>query len=250
FDPLLNTILPGTGVSLVMNFGELWAAGRSLATAALLPRVCVVGPVTQTRILQVGKSAHAIGACFHPDSSHDLFGVPASELVDRIVPLANLWRCSEVEGLFALLARRETGYSVMKLREELLKRRGESAGPTGVGPASAAFMRLRGGLVSIEDMARANGLSRREFGRKFTESAGLPPKLFARITRFQRLVHTLLSTDIAHWAGASSASGFYDQAHMINEFRSFAGAPPTIFFRPHGMDGSVGSLVVRGRPSE
>ena len=83
-----------------------------------------------------------------------------------------------------------------------------------------------------------------------SESAGLPPKLFARITRFQRLVHTLLSTDVAHWAGASSASGFYDQAHMINEFRSFAGAPPTSFFRPHGMDGSAGSFVVRGRPSE
>src|SRR5262245_6577575 len=51
-DPLLNTILPGTGVSLIVNLGDLWAAGRSLASAELLPRVCVVGPVTQSRILR------------------------------------------------------------------------------------------------------------------------------------------------------------------------------------------------------
>jgi hypothetical protein len=50
-DPLLNTILPGSGISLVVNFGGLWAAGRSLATSAFLPRVCVVGPVTYARIL-------------------------------------------------------------------------------------------------------------------------------------------------------------------------------------------------------
>ena len=49
-DPLLNTILPGTGVSLIVNFGDKWTAGRSLATSALLPRVCVVGPAaTSTR---------------------------------------------------------------------------------------------------------------------------------------------------------------------------------------------------------
>src|SRR5712692_2399689 len=61
-DPLLNTILPGTGVSLVVNFGDLWAAGRSLATSSFLPRISVVGPVTEKRLLRVGRFVHAIGA--------------------------------------------------------------------------------------------------------------------------------------------------------------------------------------------
>src|SRR5216683_797117 len=63
-DPLLNTILPGTDVSLVVNFGDMWATSRSLATSAFLPRVCVVGPVTQAQTLQVGRSIHAVGAGF------------------------------------------------------------------------------------------------------------------------------------------------------------------------------------------
>ncbi len=71
-DPLLNTILPGTGVSLIVNFGDLWAAGPSLATSCLLPRVCVVGPVTQARILRVGGSVRAVGAGFLPTRKVDL----------------------------------------------------------------------------------------------------------------------------------------------------------------------------------
>ena len=59
------------------------------------------------------------------------------------------------------------------------------------------------------------------------------PKLFARITRFQSLVRALLSSDVSQWVSVAPAVGFYDQAHMINEFRAFAGSSPTVFFQPH-----------------
>ena len=52
-----------------------------------------------------------------------------------------------------------------------------------------------------------------------------PRLLFARIARFQGLVYSLLSTDVSEWAGVAPDAGFYDQAHMIDEFRSFTGAP-------------------------
>src|SRR5260370_30299313 len=55
-DPLLNTILPGTGVSLIVNFGETWSARRALATCGLSPRPRGVGPVTQGLIRRGGRS--------------------------------------------------------------------------------------------------------------------------------------------------------------------------------------------------
>jgi len=104
--------------------------------------------------------------------------------------------------------------------------------------------------VSIEQLARNFGLSRQQFTRRFTAATGLPPKQFARITRFQSLVRALLSTDVSGWASACSAIGFYDQAHMINEFRAFAGSSPTTFFRPHASGIDPGTTRLRGRPSE
>jgi hypothetical protein len=37
---------------------------------------------------------------------------------------------------------------------------------------------------------------------------------------------------------------------MINEFRAFAGSPPTVFFQPHGSDLDSAKIQLRGRPSE
>jgi hypothetical protein len=43
-DPLLNTILPRTAVSVVVNLRDAWATGRTLVSTELMPSVCVVGP--------------------------------------------------------------------------------------------------------------------------------------------------------------------------------------------------------------
>jgi AraC-like DNA-binding protein len=247
-DPLLNTILPGTGVSLVVNFGDLWAAGRSLATSSFLPRICVVGPVTQKRLLRVGRFVHAIGAGLPSTWTPAVFGVPAVELVDRIVPLQDLWSPDNMERLFAT-PQLDIRRSVSALKDELIARIGEGSRDETVGHAASRLIELHSGRVSILGIARTLGLSRQEFSG-FRAAAGLPPKLFARITRFQALVHALLVTDVAQWASMSSAIGYYDQAHMINEFREFSGSPPRIFFQPHGSEVEPARIQMRGRPSE
>lgn len=247
-DPLLNTILPGTHVSLIFNFGDMWAAGNSLPACSSVPRACIVGPFTKPRILRVGRSVRAIGAVIAPSLAHDVVGVPASELVDRIVSLDELWNRDEVERLAASLVGLDKRHALTVLKGELVGRIGQPNGRE-LAHAAPQVIRAHGGCLPIEDVARRHGLTRHQFNRRFQAAAGLPPKLFARITRFQRLVSALLSTDLSRWASISSGIGFYDQAHMINEFRAFAGAPPTIFFQPHGNVESI-QIELRGKPSE
>jgi AraC-like DNA-binding protein len=249
-DPLLNTILPGTGVSLIVNFGDVWTAGQSPATSGVLPRVCVVGPFTEARILGVGRSVHAVGAVLPLTLTPDVFDVPASELVDQVVPLEDLWTRDEVERLFASLSCLEIRRCLSALRNELVPRFGRPGLRETVGRTAPGLITRHSGRVSIDDLARSHGLSRQQFAGRFRAAAGLPPKLYARITRFQTLVHVLLSSDVSRWASAAAATGFYDQAHMINEFRAFAGSPPTVFFRPHAGEIDPAAIQLRGRPSE
>jgi AraC-like DNA-binding protein len=249
-DPLLNTILPGTGVSVVVNVGDPWAAGRSLATSALLPRVCVIGPVTEPRILRVGRRVDAVGAVLPPALTVSAFGVPASELVDGILALGDLWTPSEVERLFESLVLLQIRQRLSRLRSEFVTRLEQPGDRERVGHIATGLITLRGGRVSIDDMARSHGLSRQQFTRQFAAAAGLTPKLFARITRFQSLVRALLSSDVSKWVSVAPAIGFYDQAHMINEFRAFAGSSPTVFFQPHDDAVDAERVQLRGRPSE
>ena len=249
-DPLLNTILPGMAVSIVINLGDLWAAGRSLATSALIPRVSVIGPCTQPRILRVGRSVQAIGAVLPTPLTRDIFDVEPSALVDRIVSLDDLWHRDDADRLLAVVASLEQRRAASAFKDALLSRDGTPSTRELVGDAAAHRITTRAGHVSIADMARSHGLSRHQFARRFTTATGVPPKLFARIARFQALVQSLLATDVSRWAALSSGWGFYDQAHMINEFRTLAGTPPTTFFRPHDTSIDPARIHLRGRPSE
>jgi AraC-like DNA-binding protein len=249
-DPLLNTILPGMGVSLVVNFGDLWATGRSLAASALIPRVSVIGPCTQPRMLRVGRSVHAIGAALPTALTPDVLDVPPAALVDRIVPLHELWSDDEADCLLASLAALDRRRAASSLKDALLARLTHASRREIAADTAARIITSRAGNVSIADLARRQGLSRHQFARRFTAATGVAPKLFARIARFQALVPAPLATDVSQWASLSPGLGFYDQAHMINEFRTLAGAPPTTFFRPHDTTIDPSRIHLRGRPSQ
>jgi AraC-like DNA-binding protein len=249
-DPLLNAILPGTGVSLVVNFAAPWAAGRSLVASAALPQVCVIGPVTQARILRVGPRVQAVGAVVPPVLTMNLFGVPASELVDRVVPLEDLWTPGEADHLSEAMSLLPSRRRVEALRGELMARMDRGAGGGGIEHLAFRLMMQRRGRLWIDDLAKRQGLTRQQLARRFSAATGLNPKLFARITRFQALIQALLSTDVSEWVSVAPAVGFYDQAHMINEFRAFAGSPPTVFFQPHDEQRPSATIHRRGRPSE
>ena len=249
-DPLLNTMLPGTHVSLVVNFGDPWVTGRSLPSSSLLPAISVIGPFTWPQFLRVGRRVRAIGAVLPSVFAPDIFGVPAPALANQIVPLTELWPREDVERLHVALCDRSLPSGLMVLRDALIARLAPAARIDTLERSAARLLAARGGSVPVDRLAARYGISRQRFGRRFHDAAGLPPKLFARIVRFQRLVHSLLSTDVSQWATVSSDVGFYDQAHMINEFRGFAGAPPTVFFQPHDDTIDASRIQVRGRPSE
>lgn len=85
------------------------------------------------------------------------------------------------------------------------------------------------GEIDIANLAREHGISTRQFERRFKEFAGLGPKLYSRVARFQAATrfkgsatHSL--TDIAY------ACGYYDQSHFIRDFRQFSGYTPKEYF--------------------
>jgi AraC-like DNA-binding protein len=249
-DPLLNTILPGTHVSIVVNAGDRWATGCSLPAAAFVPPVAVFGPFTRPQLLRVGPHVRALGVVLPSILTRALLGAPVAELVNQIVPLEALWPRDQVERLCHKIARAPLAEGLVALRTELLRRLGPAARAATIEDAAVRLLIAHNGRESIERISADCGLSRQRFARRFRDATGLPPKVFARIVRFQALVYSLLSTNVAEWAGVAPANGFYDQAHMINEFRRFAGAPPIRFFRPHDDTVDPARINVRGRPSE
>ncbi|HXA49900.1 MAG TPA: DUF6597 domain-containing transcriptional factor [Candidatus Acidoferrum sp.] len=80
------------------------------------------------------------------------------------------------------------------------------------------------GARDIASLARDLGMSTRNLERRFRERTGLAPKLYARMRRFQSVFPAIEAG--TGWAAAAACCGYYDQAHLVRDFREFAGEPP------------------------
>jgi AraC-like DNA-binding protein len=82
----------------------------------------------------------------------------------------------------------------------------------------------------VGDIAKTVGLSQRRLIELFTAQVGLTPKRFARVLRFHRAA-ALARSAAFDWTRVAHECGYYDQAHLIRDFRELAEVTPTDLIR-------------------
>jgi transcriptional regulator GlxA family with amidase domain len=75
------------------------------------------------------------------------------------------------------------------------------------------------------------GLSQRQLERLFKRQVGLSPKQLCRSLRFKSVFQQLALSPISTWAATAQSCGYYDQPHMIRDFKHYAGKSPASFFK-------------------
>ncbi|MEM7735511.1 MAG: helix-turn-helix transcriptional regulator [Deinococcota bacterium] len=85
------------------------------------------------------------------------------------------------------------------------------------------------GHILIADLANHLNMSQRQLERVFKAVVGLTPKTFARIVRLQTAIQQIHNVDSL--TSLSYEAGYFDQAHLIHEFRQFTGFTPKMFFQ-------------------
>jgi transcriptional regulator GlxA family with amidase domain len=137
-------------------------------------------------------------------------------------------------------ARAERAPRLSTLQRALLARllaHPDAAGASPAGRLARAAVRLlddAGGTVRIDELARTLDVSRQHLALQFREQVGLAPKTYAMVSRF-RHAGALLRRHAGpqvDWAQLALDCGYYDQSHLIHEFRLFADETPERFARP------------------
>ena len=83
------------------------------------------------------------------------------------------------------------------------------------------------------------GTSERHFRRVFRETVGVSPKTYARLRRFRRAVALARRAAAPDWAAIAADVGYYDQAHLIADFRAIGGATPRALLAELGAAGAM-----------
>jgi AraC-like DNA-binding protein len=82
----------------------------------------------------------------------------------------------------------------------------------------------------VRDIAKATSLSQRRLIELFTAAVGITPKRFGRVLRYHRA--TALARSAAFdWTRIAYQCGYYDQAHLIRDFRELADMTPSDVMR-------------------
>jgi AraC-like DNA-binding protein len=162
-----------------------------------------------------------------PLGARRFLGLPMHELADRVVPLADvLGRAAD--RLEEQLADARDAEARLALVESLLVGRLADAAPARPDVAYG-WRRLEetGGRLRIGALADELGCSRRHLNAQFRDHVGLPPKVVARLIRFNRAL-PLVERGVAG-VEVAYRCGYADQAHLVNEFRRFSGSTPAAF---------------------
>jgi AraC-like DNA-binding protein len=186
----------------------------------------IAGPDREAIVEKLAPGATVVGFRFRPARAAAWLGLPASELVNRRIPLEEVWglearrlaeRADEARDLAALVHALEAAARprpAVSARERLMHE---------------VFALLSAGAPSGKPLtawlSRELALSERTLRRHCEDAFGYGPKTLDRILRFQRFLK-LVRRGNASAASLALEAGYADQAHLVRESRRLAATTP------------------------
>jgi AraC-like DNA-binding protein len=217
---LVRVAVPSTGVHLVVRFGPHVPGGFDIHA---------MGPRHKVRRKLIRGGQRTVFARLPLGTYQAVLGKPASEFADRIVALRDLWDIAATQRLEEqLAATRDAGSAIVTLKAAIAERLEPGACfDTNTRLAQSAAQRLES--RNVASVAGDLGVSERHLRRVFREVVGLSPKAFFKLMRFERALKAAKDGSDSSWSDIAAGAGYYDQAHLIADFRSLTGATPREF---------------------
>jgi AraC-like DNA-binding protein len=253
---VLERHVASTEVPLLLNFGE---AHRRLDTAGSGGWVSrdgawVVGLHNRHQLTQAVGERHFMVVRFTPIGAHLFLGLPMHLIANQALDLA-LIDPALARVLVSRIGAAGSWTDRFTAMETLIATRVAEAEIPGC--ISSAWRRLvaTDGRIPLASLASEMDCSHRTLIARFRTHVGFPPKTIARLLRFDRTVRSLnqLSRQRANepagkpyieaaqaderlvgaiqWAELAADCGYFDQAHLIKDFREFAGSTPAALLR-------------------
>ncbi|WP_029904818.1 helix-turn-helix domain-containing protein [Prevotella sp. 10(H)] len=217
-------IVPVGCMQIVFHRGDRM---NSLTDRKLQPQSFICGQSDGfTDLISTGK-VNMLVIVFHPHGAKAFFPMPMSEFHKMDIPTGEIGdialreleeRIYEEPDNTKAIALIES-YFIFQLRKTF-----DSYNHKRIHEVLKAINREH--QPNITSLSEIACLSYKQFNRVFTEYIGANPKEFTRIVRFQRALYMLQQNPEINITELAFDCGYYDQPHLIKEFKSFSGHTP------------------------
>lgn len=230
-DPVLDRALPRGAATLIVGLSAARQLGLYAAdgtTPLDVGTAFLSGPHVTSYVSDIAPGTAVLAVHFRPGGAYPFCGVPLHELADANIGMDDIWGADGRRLHDRLLEAPSAHLRFTLLETFLLERaRFEVLRHPGVALAMAAIEERT--ELRVADAGRIAGLSPKRLIASFRTEIGLTPKAYARIRRFQAALRALRAD--TRGAEIAAATGYFDQAHFVREFRSFTALTPSQYLR-------------------
>jgi AraC-like DNA-binding protein len=206
----------------------LWTRTADDSAYRILPDGCmdllwvegeliIAGPDTRAYVAASEPGVRYAAIRFAPGTAPGFLGVPAREVLDRRVPLADVWSRDRTRWLSDRVG--TAADPALALEEAVVNLFDES--PDGL--TGQVLRGVRQG-VAVPALAGTVGLSERQLHRRCLDAFGYGPKMLGRVLRMNAALDRARSG--LALAEVAIQTGYSDQAHFTREIKALTGVPP------------------------
>jgi len=213
--------------SIIFYCNHPISMGRETKCFDKQPDTVLLGPQFSRVNIKVAEQLRAIRVDFLPGAMYRLLGIAMHELFDGGFDARDFFG-AEMDSINEQLrntASLEQGKSIV---ERFLLNRINRIKE--IRPVDVALYNLlkNDGSISMDKTASLACMSLRQFERQCKERIGMSPKLYARILRFSKAYRLHEACPHLSWMEIAHEANYYDQMHLIRDFKTFAGVNPSV----------------------
>lgn len=224
-------MIPDGYIDLVFHYGQrpkLAIDGKEVHK----PADFLGGHLVNAALLRFSGNLKMFGIKFYPWASASLYKMPAYELNNLRIPVAEIlgkW-VNEYWGMMYEELNRGNYRFVIGILENILCRKlyPEDKKQQLLKYCFGKIM-LSKGSATISSVSKELGYSPRYTQKIFKEKKGMPFQHYCRLYRLQNVLKKIKSDNDDSLTGLAHASGYYDQSHFIRDFTAFTGLTPLRF---------------------
>ncbi len=185
----------------------------------------LIGPHDRPIVNQPLGETFCIGIVTTPVGCRPSLGLAPAPLRGRVLDLVDAW--PRASALRDELSHSRSPGDALDLVEETLSRPAPFDG-IALARCEAAIDALAADPARpVAEVAAGLGVSHGHLDRQFAEQVGLSPLTLARILRLRELLGHIDVHESVAWANLATRLGWFDQAHLIRDFKRHTGVTPT-----------------------
>jgi methylphosphotriester-DNA--protein-cysteine methyltransferase len=207
--------LPTGTVDLIIRLGSARASDSGIS-----------GPRSKSIIIERRSQDRLLGVHFRTGGASPFLGFPLWDLHNLGINLDDLWGEQQANRLLYLLHEAATVDMKFRVMERWLVQMADRPLEHHPAVASALSELCSGAGSSAAELADNAGFSQRRFIELFRNEVGITPKRFSRLRRFRKIIGALQGQQRVDWVDLALSGGYFDQSHLIHEFREFSGLAP------------------------